>query len=122
MYLISRSFRLACGLVLALAPVLAQETRASLSGIVTDTSGSVVPGAAMALTNLDTGVALSTVSNDAGLYRFLFLNPGRYKLSASITGFKTFERSRIELSVSEAATLPVVLEVGAQSDKITVTA
>ena len=100
----------------------AQETRGSLSGIVADGSGAVVTGANLQLTNTETGVVLSTISNEAGLYRFLFLNPGRYKLVATATGFKTFERDRIQLSVSESGTLPVVLEVGSQTERITVSA
>jgi len=105
-------------------PVLAvaQETRANLRGTVTDTSGSVVPGANIQLTNSETGVVLTSVSNEAGLYLFLFLNPGKYKLVATISGFKTFERENIQLSVNESATLPVVLEVGAPTDRITITA
>jgi hypothetical protein len=111
------------GLVLGLCILAAaQETRGSLSGIVSDGSGAVVTGASLQLTNTETGVVMTMVSNDAGLYRFLFLNPGQYKLVASIAGFKTYERDRIQLSVSEAGTLPVVLEVGAQSDRITVSA
>src|SRR5260370_36241824 len=111
------------GLILSLCiGARAQETRGSLSGIVSDGSGAVIPRANLQLTNTETGVVLTTVSNDAGLYRFLFLNPGQYKLVASIAGFKTFERDRIKLSVSEAGTLPVVLEVGSQSDRITVSA
>jgi len=100
----------------------AQETRGSLSGIVSDGSGAVVARADLRLTNTETGVVLTTVSNDAGLYRFLFLNPGQYKIVVSMAGFKTFELDRIQLSVSEAGTLPVVLEVGAQSERITVSA
>src|SRR5215510_6282895 len=100
----------------------AQETRASLSGIASDSSGAVVPGVTLQLTNTETGVVLSTTSNEAGLYRFLFLNPGQYKLVATAAGFKTFERDRIQLNVSEAGTLPVVLEVGTQSERITVSA
>jgi hypothetical protein len=76
----------------------------------------------MALTNAETGVVLKTTSNEAGLYRFLFLNPGMYKLVAVTSGFKTFERDNIQLSVSEAGTLPVVLEVGSQAERITVSA
>src|SRR5215510_210461 len=99
----------------------AQETRASLSGIASDSSGAVVPGVTLQLTNTETGVVLSTTSNDAGLYRFLFLNPGQYKLVATHSGFKTFERENIELSVAEAGSLPIVLDVGAQSERITIT-
>src|SRR5689334_17985989 len=101
---------------------VAQETRASLSGLVTDMSGSVVPGTTLKLTNIDTGVVSSTRANEAGLYRFLFLDPGKYRLDATSSGFKTWERDNIELSVNKAATLPVVLEVGSQTEKITVSA
>jgi hypothetical protein len=118
----ARLLRVLIGLSLLAAPALAQETRATLSGIVLDTSGSTVPGTTLQLTNIETGVALSTVSNEAGLYRFLFLIPGKYRLSATMSGFKTFERDNIQLNVSEAATLPVTMEVGAQTDKITVSA
>ncbi len=114
------------GLVLGLSALaglaLAQETRANLSGTVTDASGSIVPGATIQLTNIGTGVQLTANSNEAGLYRFLFLNPGTYKLVASIAGFKTFERDNIQLNVNESGTLPVVLEVGSQTDRITVSA
>ena len=111
------------GLLLGLSILAAaQETRGSLSGIVTDGSGAVVARAGLQLTNTETGVVMTAISNDAGLYRFLFLNPGQYKLVASMAGFKTFERDRIQLNVSEAGTLPVVLEVGAQSERITVSA
>src|SRR5688572_22396090 len=95
------------GLLIVADISLAQETRASLRGTVTDTSGSIVPGTTIQLTNTETGVVLSSVTNEAGLYRFLFLNPGKYKLVATIVGFKTFERSNIQLTVSESATLPV---------------
>src|SRR4051794_11705831 len=100
----------------------AQETRASLSGIVSDTSGSVVPGTVLQLTNAGTGVVQSTVANEAGLYRFLFLDPGKYSVVATISGFKTWERDNIQLTVAQSATLPVVLEIGSQTEKITVTA
>ena len=117
-----KSLPLFVGILVCAAAAMAQETRASLSGIVSDASGSVIQGALLELTNLETGVVLPTNSNDAGLYRFLFLNPGMYKLVATVPGFKTFERGNIELTVNYAATLPVVLEVGSQAEKITVSA
>ena len=108
----SRLSALFLGLSLVGGLALAQETRASLSGTVTDSSGSIIPNTNLQLTNTGTGVVLSATSNEAGLYRFLFLVPGMYRLTAGIAGFKTFERGNIELNVNESATLPVVLEVG----------
>src|ERR1700733_13435218 len=96
----SRFVRLMFSLFILAGLCLAQETRGSVSGIVTDSSGAVVAGANMQLMNSETGVVLKTNSNEAGLYRFLFLNPGRYKLVAGASGFKTFERDNIQLSVS----------------------
>jgi hypothetical protein len=122
MLLKSRLVDVFFGLLICGGLSLAQETRASLSGIVSDTTGSVVPGTSLKLTNVGTGVTLSTLANEAGLYRFLFLDPGKYRLVAAASGFKTWERDEIELSVNKAATLPVSLEVGAQTEKITVSA
>src|SRR5574341_1469814 len=117
-------FRLAvavCGCFLFSFSGLGQEIRATLSGTVTDTSGSVVVAASARLVNQDTGVAFSTTSNEAGQYRFLFLNPGKYRLLVSITGFRTFERGNIELNVNQSAVVDVTLQVGTQSETVTVT-
>jgi hypothetical protein len=118
----SKIFRIIVSLFLAAGVMRAQETRASLSGTILDPSGSVVAGASLRLTNLETGVVFATTSNQAGQYRFLFLNPGKYKVIAEMSGFKTFERDNIELSVNQAGTLPVMLEVGSQAETITVQA
>ena len=115
------SVRLALGLFTLSALAVAQETRASLSGIVSDTTGSAIPGVTMQVTNLGTGLTLTNTTNETGLYRFLLLNPGKYKLVATHTGFKTFERSNIELSVAEDGSLPVVLDIGSQTERITIT-
>ena len=64
--------------ILAVMPLVAQETRASLSGIVTDSTGSVIPSVSIRLTNMGTDVSTTTTTNEAGLYRFLFLTPGTY--------------------------------------------
>src|SRR5262249_37702703 len=119
--MLTKPRHVAFSLFLVSTMAIAQETRASLRGIVADATGSAIPGVSMQITNLATAVALNTTTNDAGLYRFLFLNPGKYKLVATHSGFKTFERDNIELSVAEDASLPVVLDVGAQSERITIT-
>ncbi len=98
----------------------AQETRATISGTVTDSSGAVAVGVGMKLTNTDTGASFTAETNAAGQYRFLFLNPGPYKLSASSTGFKSFERDNIVLHVSQAAGIDITLQVGAMSESVTV--
>jgi hypothetical protein len=54
---------------------------ASITGIVTDTSGAIVPNAEISITNLETSITNRTRTNDAGVYLVLSLNPGRYRLS-----------------------------------------
>src|SRR5438105_2636611 len=103
-------------------PCLAQEARATLSGTITDPSGSSIIGAQVRITNLETGIALSAQSNEVGQYRLLFINPGAYRLSVEMAGFRTFVREGIQLTLGQAATLDVPLQVGAQSETVTVAA
>ncbi len=107
-------------LLFATGAMLAQESRASIAGTVTDPSGSVVASAKLRLTNVETGVAFETASNDVGQYRYLFLNPGRYRLVAEMSGFRTFIREQIQLQVSQTATVDVVLQIGSQTESVTV--
>src|SRR6476661_2198842 len=107
---------------IAVVPCFAQEVRATLSGTVTDSSGSAVPSAQVRLTNRDTGTAFSAVSNDLGQYRFLFVNAGSYRLSVEAPGFRTFLREDLQLTIGQAATLDVPLQVGTQSETVTVAA
>ncbi len=107
-------------LILTLAG-LAQESRGTISGTITESSGGVVPGVSLILTNVGTGVSFNTLSNDAGQYRFLFLNPGTYKLHAQLPGFKNFQRENIQLHVNQAAIIDISLEIGEVTDTITVT-
>src|SRR5262245_64020516 len=68
---------------------VAQVTNASISGIVQDQSGALIPGVTITITNAETGVALNTLTNEAGAYGFPSIAPGTYSLSASLSGFKT---------------------------------
>ncbi len=104
------------------AAVHAQEARSTVSGTITDQSGATLTSAQVRITNIDTGVILSAVSNDVGQYHLLFVNPGTYRLSAEMPGFRTFIRENILLTLGEAATLDVRMEVGSQADTVTVAA
>ena len=103
-----------------MTPVAAQETRATLSGTMMDPSGSSVSGAKLHLVNVETGGDFSTETNQSGQYRFLFLNPGNYRLTAEMPGFRNYLREGIVLTVGQAATLDIALQLGAQADTITV--
>jgi len=90
-------------LVCALTGVT-QETRATLSGTITDPTGSAVAAATVRMLNTQTGVEFKTDSSQVGQYRFLFLNPGTYRLTTEIQEFRTFTRDGILLATGQAAT------------------
>lgn len=119
-----RRFGLALALAGAIgaAPLFAQFTTASLGGRVSDSSGAVVVGATVRLENLGTGQTRATVTSATGHYVFPALPVGTYRLTVTKTGFQTFIQTGIVLSVNQAATQPVVLQLGATTQKVTVTA
>ncbi|MBS1831044.1 MAG: TonB-dependent receptor [Acidobacteria bacterium] len=107
--------------ILFLASTLhAQDFRASLTGLITDPAGAAVPGAKVKALNTRTNAASEAVSNEAGRYSIPFLIPGDYTVEVEANGFKKFIREKVELQISVRAALDVALELGAQSEKITV--
>ena len=106
------------------APVLAQSQGANgaIEGTVTDSSGGVLPGVTITITNAGTGLERSMVTNDKGLYRAPLLPIGTYKVVAELQGFKRFEQAGITLSVGQAAVVNVSLSVGTINETITVNA
>ena len=100
----------------------AQEARSTVSGTITDQSGASIVGAQVRITNADTGVTLSAVANDVGQYHLLFVSPGTYRLTTTMPGFRTFMRENIVITLGEAATLDVHMEVGSQADTVIVSA
>ncbi len=107
-------------LVLAAVPQARGQQQATLSGIISDPSGAVVPGATVRVTNDATQVTSAAVTNDTGYYLVLNLTPGTYSITAQKGGFKTATRSAITLQVAQSATVDVRLEVGAESQEISV--
>jgi len=104
-------------------PLLAQTaSTGSLSGTVTDPSGAVVPNVTVTLTSTDTGAVRNSVTGADGAYRFGLLPPGNYKVKFSATGFKPVELPGIVVQVTESPVLNRALEVGAQTEQVTVEA
>ncbi len=103
-------------------PVAAQEFRATLQGTINDQTGSAVPRAGLSLTNEDTGVERKGESSEGGHYIFQFLQPGRYRLTVSATGFKGQIREGIELALGQNQRLDIAMELGAVSEAVEVTA
>ncbi|PYR23436.1 MAG: hypothetical protein DMF98_18470 [Acidobacteria bacterium] len=96
----------------------AQVTTADLVGTIKDTSGGVVPGVTVTLTNEATGVSRSVTTSDGGAYIFTSLQPGRYRLTAELPGFRKVERTGVELQVNQRAQIDLDLEVGLVSESV----
>ncbi len=103
-----------------LLPRVAQAQTATVSGIVTDSTGAIVLGAEVTITNVATGSARSVTSNEAGLYTVPLLPPGEYQISVEQQGFRSVVRSGIVLQVEQRATVNFTLEVGAVTEQIEV--
>src|SRR5438093_3210142 len=102
-------------LVVALSGVLvidAQEERASISGQVTDPSGSAVPNATITAVSVERQTSSTANTSDTGRYQVAFLFPGRYVLTVEAPGFKKHVRENIQLAVAEKLGLDLKLEVG----------
>jgi len=97
-----------------------QDARGRISGRILDPTGAPVPGVEVTVVNLETGVRLTTRSNESGAYEILYIQPGIYSLTATAQGFKTFERQNIQVRVSDRLTEDLVLEVGSISESVTV--
>ena len=100
---------------------VAQETRGSFSGIVTDSTGGLITGAMVAVTNLDTDTTVQTTTNSTGYYEFPLLSAGNYRLTVGAGGFKKLVRAGLTLGLGEQQKIDVMLEVGNASESVTVT-
>lgn len=104
------------------AAVLAQTQTAPVRGEVTDSTGAVIPGAALVLTNLDQNRPWEVESNATGAYVFQQIPPGNYSLAVEADGFKRYERQRFILQVAQVAEINVPLEVGDLTETVEISA
>ena len=116
-----RFFLLPLLFVLACVGAFAQ-ANSDVTGIVTDQTGAVVPGAKIVLTDPATGVAHSTVSSSTGLYDISGLNPSNYDLRVTAKGFQAFQQNGIAVSISGTFRVDVKLTIGQETQTITVEA
>ena len=111
----------ACFLIFFAGTAFAQAGRGGISGTVTDPTGAVVPGAKVVLVDHATGARQRTVTNAAGLYSFVSLNPGLYQVTASQAGFANVVRGNVTVTVDQVTGVNFTLSVGAATETITVT-
>lgn len=100
----------------------AQEFRSTLSGRVTDPSGASIPGAKVVATQTATGSKAEAKTSPDGEYALPFLAPGPYQLVVEANGFKKFTQSGIQISTNQRLTQDVAMQVGTQTESVTVTA
>src|SRR5262245_5026318 len=114
---------LVCAAILAAVSNLSfpQIPTAQITGVVSDPTGAVVPGAQMTIVNTGTGVKRNSVSNDSGNYTVPLLDPGNYELTTTKDGFRPISRSGITLHVGQVARIDLVMELGSVSEAVQIT-
>src|SRR5262249_5208819 len=114
-----------CALIFALtvAGLWAQlGTQGAIVGVVTDAADAAVPGAAVSVENLETGLKRSVVTNDAGIFELLALPVGYYSVTVTYKGFRTWALDRTMLTVGERKRLSPKLELGEVAERVHVQA
>jgi len=110
------------GAILLVSPsALAQADRGSITGVVSDTTGAVIPDAAVSATNVATGVMYNVPTSNLGLYTILNLPLGKYAVTFRKDGFQSIDRSNITVSTAQVVQLDVKMSVGAETQVMTVT-
>ena len=113
---------LCCCLAMLMGPrASAQSTFGSISGTITDSSGSAIPDAQVTLTSLATAATQTVTTSGDGLYSFVNLNPGDYRLDVQKDGFKHYKREPVTVQVQQAVRIDPALEVGAVTQTVEVT-
>src|SRR5262245_26036923 len=108
------------GVVVLLLPILAFAQEAALSGVVTDSTGAVLPGVTVTAVNQASGNTFTAVTDGRGAYQ-IPIRVGTYKVTTELTGFRTLTRDGIEVLVGQTATVDMRMSAGA-AETITVTA
>jgi len=104
----------------AAAPV--QEFRGSLRGSVADATGAVLPGVTVVVTNIETKVTQTAVSDTEGRFTVLYLNPGLYSVAADLSGFKKFFLKETRVGIGDAGRLDIVMQTGGIEETVQVVA
>ena len=114
--------RYATFLLLITANAFAQTGQGTIVGRVTDTTSGIVPGVAVHLQHAGTGFTYDALTNEEGMYRIPYLNPGTYEITFEAQGFKKTVNSNITVRSTETTRVDVVLEIGQVVDSIEVKA
>src|SRR5688500_11899769 len=102
------------------APAFAQFDTATVLGTVRDNTGGVVPGATVSLTNLDTGIAATKVTDENGNFEFQTVRIGRYKITAELTGFSIALADNVQVTVGARQRVDLQLTPGSMQETVEV--
>src|SRR5437879_11696823 len=108
-------------LLLSVNIAFGQSDRGTITGAVSDATGAVIPGANVVATNTETATRYETISTETGNYTLSQLPAGVYQLSAELPGFKRYVRQGITVLVAQTVRLDIALEVGSNTESITIT-
>jgi hypothetical protein len=112
-----------CALVFVTANLFAQtSTSGTVTGTVTDPSGGLTPNAEVQLVNVGTGAAVSQKTNASGGYAFPNVDPGTYRITVKMPGFRVATVDNVVVEVNKSLSVPVQLEVGRETETVEVTA
>jgi hypothetical protein len=106
--------------MIAALPVMAQEQTGAIEGVVSDTTGAVVPGVTVEARSAQGGVQ-TTVTDTAGYFHFPALAPGTYEVSSSLTGFTSVKRTDVRLALGQTLKVDMALRVSTIQEEVTVT-
>ena len=109
-----------CVLLLWGPTAWAQVDQGTITGVVVDSTGAVVPGADVTLTDTDTGLVLTRKASGSGAYVFSPLKIGNYKVSASASGFQTTTRENLHIDIQSRLNVVLTLQAGSTSQTVTV--
>ncbi len=97
------------------------QSTASISGVVKDTDGSVMPGVSVVIKNDSSGASQDVTTDAAGRYQATALGAGAYTVSATLSGFKTASAKGVQVAPGQPVTIPLTLEIGQLEETVVVT-
>ena len=107
-------------LILVAVSATSQSFYGSLVTVVNDAQGGVIPGATVVLVNPATSERREGVSDAEGIYRFVNLVPGSYRLEVELTGFQRYVRDKIEVNVQSTPRIEATMQLGSLSETVLV--
>ena len=117
-----RASSIGVAIVLLICSLTAQTDQSALvTGVVTDASGSVLPGVRVSLVSVNGGVSRDVMTDEKGEFDFGLVQPGRYTVSATLEGFQ-FHRSDVSLSPNDRKKISIEMTVGMLAETLTVSA